>query len=134
MFAQASVQTKAKVTRGNTSLPVSTLTSLTLFNGHILVLNTCNVFSLAVTGAGHKHAILALPIIVLLITPIRSDSRRLRSGWRGCSSIYCVQTRPVSSCHTLLISGYTSGIQNSFGSDSLSAWQSQGEPLLCCHC
>lgn len=58
------------------------LTSLTFFNGYILVLNTCYVFCLAVTTAGHKHAILAVPIIVLLITPIMSESR---SAWQGAA-------------------------------------------------
>lgn len=49
---------------------------------NILVLNICNVFSLAVKTFGHKHAILALPIIVLLITPIMSGSR---SAWKGAT-------------------------------------------------
>lgn len=62
------------------SLPVSVLTSLTFFNGYILVLNICNVFSLAAATVGHKHAIFAAPIIVLLITPIMSESR---SAWKG---------------------------------------------------
>ncbi len=44
-----------------------------------------------------------------------------------CNSIYCVQTRPVSSCHTLLISRYTSAIHGPFRSDSFSAWQSRGQ-------
>lgn len=46
------------------------------------MLNICNVFSLAVTTVGHKHAILAVPIIVLLITPIMSESR---SAWKGAT-------------------------------------------------
>lgn len=46
------------------------------------MLNICNVFSLAVTTTGHKHAILALPIIVLLIKPIMSESR---SAWSGAT-------------------------------------------------
>lgn len=46
------------------------------------MLNNCNVFSLAVATLGHKHAILALPIIVLLITAIMSGSR---SAWRGAT-------------------------------------------------
>lgn len=50
------------------------------FNGYILVLNICNVFSLAAATGGHKHAIFAAPIIVLLITPIMSESR---SAWKG---------------------------------------------------
>lgn len=82
MFVQASAQTK--VTHGNTSLLVSILTSLTFFffNGYILVLNICYVFCLAVTMVGHKHAILAVPIIVLLITPIMSESG---SAWKGAA-------------------------------------------------
>lgn len=47
----------------------------------------------------------------------------------GCKSIYCVQRRPVSSCHTLLISGYTSAVHSPFGSDSFSALQSEGRLL-----
>jgi len=53
---------------------------VSLFNGRILVLNVSNVFPLAVTTLGHKHAILATPIIVLLITPIMSESRSARRG------------------------------------------------------
>lgn len=47
----------------------------------------------------------------------------------GCKTIYCVQRRPVSSCHTLLISGYTSAVHSPFGSDSFSALQSEGRLL-----
>lgn len=43
-----------------------------------------------------------------------------------CNSIYCVQTRPVSSRRTLLISGYTSATHVSFRSDSFGACQSEG--------
>lgn len=44
------------------------------------MLNICNVFSLAVTTLGHKHAVLALPIIVLLITAIMSGYRSACKG------------------------------------------------------
>lgn len=37
-------------------------------------------FSLAVATAGHKHAILTVPIIVLLIAAVMSESR---STWKG---------------------------------------------------
>lgn len=50
------------------------------------MLNICNVFSLAVTTGGYKYAILAVPIIVLLITPIMSESR---SAWKGAVFIVC---------------------------------------------
>lgn len=44
------------------------------------MLNVCNVFSLAVSTLGHKHAILALLIVVLLITAITSGSGSARTG------------------------------------------------------
>lgn len=50
------------------------------FNGNILVLNICNVFSLAVATVGHEHAILAARIFVLLITALVSVSR---PAWKG---------------------------------------------------
>lgn len=43
------------------------------------MLNICNVFCLAVTTAGHKHAILTVPVTVLLIMTIMSESR---AAWK----------------------------------------------------
>lgn len=42
-----------------------------------------------------------------------------------CNSIYCVQTRRVSSHRTLLISGYTSAIHSPSGSDGVGACRSE---------
>lgn len=44
----------------------------------------------------------------------------------GWESIYSVQRRPVSSCRTLLISGYTSAVRSPFRSDAVGAAQSEG--------
>lgn len=72
MFVQASV--------AQVESPSLCFNKSHFFNGHILVLNICNVLSLAVATVGRKNTVLVAPIIVLLITAIIPESR---SACRG---------------------------------------------------